>query len=201
MRSMCTPWAHMTDSHHYQMFPTTRLFIALACTLLTLTAVAEEPTRPTAPGLTQALGPDAIPEQLPGVWRVGLCIKGSTHAWIRFENVNTGEVHTVGRYAILAGGRPPVTRSGLQWDRDLRREEDVRAGKYLLLTVEITDPKIYRGLTNGYGHGLIKNNCATYARDAWRHYSGETYRLSFIETPQDLLARVLERHPERKPRQ
>ena len=40
---------------------------------------------------------DQAPRQLSGVWYVSLCAS-SGHAWIRFQNESTGEVHTLVPY-------------------------------------------------------------------------------------------------------
>lgn len=143
------------------------------------------------------LGPDQIPHQLRGVWRIGLCVKeGITkgHCWIRYENVHTGEVHTVGRFQKgIRGVRdrrtrewlyPDIEVSGLYWDFDVRHELDVRQGKYLLSTVVARDPRIFR--ENTHGHGTVRNNCVTYARDAWRYYAGREYELSLLHLPNKL---------------
>jgi len=39
-----------------------------------------------------------VPARLPGLWEASLCVS-ETHAWIRFRSVETGEIHTCGRYA------------------------------------------------------------------------------------------------------
>src|SRR5262245_33024506 len=81
-------------------------------------------------------GPDAIPRQLAGVWKVSLCIDSTCakfgHSWMRFENVATCEVHTVSRHVKGAGGiinaetgrwmYTPAPADGLQWDLDMSRE-------------------------------------------------------------------------------
>ena len=44
-----------------------------------------------------------VPERLLGLWEISLCVS-ETHAWIRFRSVETGEIHTCGRYARGFGG-------------------------------------------------------------------------------------------------
>ncbi len=149
------------------------------------------------------VGPAELPERLSGEWTVSLCIKTS-HAWIRFENEATGEVHTLGSYKKGAGGvrdprsfrwlHPPVKVSGVQWDVDLRHEEEVAEGNFRLLNVQVTDPVIFRGDGDGFGHGGYRNNCTTYARDAWHFYSEQWYELPFVQTPGSLYHAVCERY-------
>lgn len=156
-------------------------------------------------GKVEPKGPNELPKRLEGLWKVSLCINPA-HCWIRFEQTETGEVHTLGRYPKGVGGKrdpetgewlwPDAELAGLQWDLDLQHEQEVQQGKYRLLSVLVKNPPIYRGRTNGFGHGYWHNNCATYARDAWHYYSGEGYPLPRIHTPDDLLLEVLQRHPE-----
>jgi len=150
-------------------------------------------------------GPGELPERLEGVWKVSLCISDG-HTWIRFENVKTSRVHTLGRYFIGNGGwwdkkarrwiYPPAARSGVYLDRELRCEADVHSGKIPMLSVLVRNPRIYRGRGNGFGHWGVQNNCVTFARDAWHYYCGEAYPLPRIHAPDDLLYEVLRRHPE-----
>ncbi len=154
--------------------------------------------------IRRPLGPDEIPESLPGRWKVSLCIKAPGHAWIRYENLDTGEVRSISRYHLLVGGwadkkhlrwhYPPTTKSGLYMDREqgLERRRD---GQYLLLSTIIDDPVIYRG-DGTHGHGMLVNNCVTYTRDAWHDYTGEWYDLPPAHAPADLRHAVLTRHPE-----
>jgi hypothetical protein len=79
---------------------------------------------------------------------------------------------------------------------DLRYEPYVRQGRFLLLSVLVQSPRIIRGENNGFGHGLWRMNCVTYARDAWAAYTGEYYRLPMIAIPDDFRAEVVRRHPE-----
>lgn len=150
-------------------------------------------------------GPHELPARLEGVWKISLCISGP-HSWIRFEHTDTGDVHTLGRYKQGVGGIRNVTTgeqvwpdaalSGVQWDLDLQHEGDVRQGKYRLVSVLVENPPIYRGRDDGFGYHLLRNNCTTYARDAWHYYSGEGYPLPIVHTPGHLLVGVLKRHPE-----
>jgi hypothetical protein len=143
--------------------------------------------------------------QLHGLWKVSLCITRG-HAWIRYESVDTGEVHTIGRYSKGEGGRvdpqtgrqvwPETQEAGLQWDMDLRYEPHIRKGRFLLLSVLVDSPRIIRGEKDGYGHGIWHVNCVTYARDAWACYTGEYYDLPIIALPDDFRAEVVRRHPE-----
>ena len=125
-------------------------------------------------------GPDVVPRQLFGLWRVSLCVKPGLHrghAWIRYQNMHTGEVHTVGRFQRNV--RPTrrratretlyarTTQSGLHWDYDWRFEHEVRQGKYVVGSVDVRDPLVF-GYDDLSGHGVIRDNCITYARDAWR---------------------------------
>jgi len=153
----------------------------------------------------RALGPDDVPRKLKGKYKVSLCIR-SGHAWIRFFNLRTGETHTAGRYGGGSGGRfdtatgqklwPSAENSGIHWDMELKQELFIRAGKFKLISVYVTDPEIFRGEAGGYGHYLVRNNCATYARDAWKYYSGEFYDLGVVHLPADLRSAVLKRHPD-----
>ncbi|MCZ6665217.1 MAG: hypothetical protein O7B81_07925 [Gammaproteobacteria bacterium] len=148
-------------------------------------------------------GPMDLPERLEGLWKVSLCINHG-HCWIRFENRETGEIHTMGRYPRKTGGRrdeqgqligPHAKVSGIQWDLDLKYEPDVQNGKYLLLSVLVKNPPVYRGRGNGFGYSTLRNNCASFARNAWHYYSGDGYPLARIPTPEDLRLEVLKRHP------
>ncbi|MFQ5732394.1 MAG: hypothetical protein ACE5KM_10635 [Planctomycetaceae bacterium] len=148
-------------------------------------------------------GPLDMPGRLEGLWKVSLCINDG-HCWIRFENQKTGDSHTMGRYPRGTGGRldeqgqvkfPNAKVSGVQWDLDLKYEPDVRNGKYLLLSVLVKNPPIYRGSGHGIGYSALRNNCASFARNAWHYYSGEGYPLAWIPTPEDLRLGVLKRHP------
>lgn len=155
----------------------------------------------------ERLGPKEIPYRLEGWWRVSLCVKEGLHrghAWIRFENVHTGMVHTIGRFKDGVRGvrhratrewlYDPITVSGLYWDHDIRYEHEVRQGEYLQGTVLLEHPWVYRG-DNVFGHGVIRNNCVTYARDAWKFYSGQELDLSWIHTPERLLKSATDRKP------
>lgn len=144
-----------------------------------------------------------LPEQLPGVWKVSLCAKKG-HTWIRFENQTTKEVRTLGRFARGVGGKwnretrswdwRPAPVSGVLMDMELRHEPSIKKGYYILLSVYAKDPKIFRGINNGVGHHGIRNNCVTYARDAWHFYSNEWYNLPPIHTPASLRKRVIKYH-------
>lgn len=188
----------------------------LAIVLFTATAAPGQqsarpraPQRPTAvsqaPGIRAPLKPDELPTRLPGVWKVSLCIN-DTHAWLRFENQENGTVRSFGRYQRGVGGwwdeekqrwlYPHAPVAGVYCDMEQKYEPDVRAGKSLLLSVLVKNPKIYRGIGDGFGHGWVRNNCITFARDAWYYYSREWYPLPSLHAPGDLLVQVLKQHPE-----
>ncbi len=151
----------------------------------------------------QIRGPSELPPQLVGVWEISLCV-GDTHAWIRFENVETGEVHTCGRYGKGFGGItdklsgmsiwPPAPVGGVLWDMDLLYEQGIRSDKRVLRLVRVSNPVVYRGSWNGYHHFGVRMNCATYARDEGSFYTGEYYHLPAIASP-DALATQVKRRP------
>jgi hypothetical protein len=148
-------------------------------------------------------GPAELPAQLLGVWDISLCVSDS-HAWIRYENVQTGEVHTCGRYGRGFGGItdkisgkevwPAAPTGGVLWDQDLLYEFGCRPDKRVLRVVRMENPPIYRGAFHGRGHLGVRINCATYARDAWYFYSGEYYCLPMIASPD-----ALEAHTRKRP--
>jgi hypothetical protein len=150
-------------------------------------------------------GPDQIPHQLAGLWEVGLCL-GNQHAWIRYQNLHTGQVHTVARFLEGFGGYtdretgqlvvPNVPVSGVWWDQDLRFEKLVADGKFLFVTVVVQDPVIWRAKGKVFGYHLARDNCVHFVRDAWHFYSGEWYDLPAvtIPTPTHLGLKVRTRH-------
>jgi hypothetical protein len=150
----------------------------------------------------QIRGPSELPKRLTGIWDISLCV-GETHTWIRFQNVETGEVHTCGRYAKGFGGIsdkdsgvplwPPAPEGGVIWDMDLLYEHGVRQDKRVLRVVRVLDPEVYRGRLNGYHHFGVRMNCTTYARDAWYFYTGEYYHLPLIASPDALATQVMNR--------
>jgi hypothetical protein len=163
------------------------------------------PRTPLAwPGPIQIKGPGQIPTQLQGVWKVSLCSQPG-HSWIRYEHVETGEVHTIARFRKGAGGRkskatgqvivPAVPESGLYWDQDIRMEPDVRAGRFILLSCLVKDPAIPVGKNQGAGYAAIDDNCATYARDAWHYYTGEFYELGAVHYPNTLGEAAWKKYP------
>lgn len=153
-------------------------------------------------------GPDELPQSLPGRWKASLCISEKhNHAWIRFENVETGEVRSVSRFHLLVGGwfdakkfhwnYGLTTHAGVYMDREQSLEEGIDEGKYVLVSAYVDNPVIYRGENEGHGHGVIQNNCCTYTRDCWFRYTGEWYALHpTVHEPRALLQSVLRRHPE-----
>ena len=161
-----------------------------------------------------ALGKDRSPREAParllGLWQVSLCVS-DTHAWIRYRSVDTGEIHTCGRYARGFGGVkdgktgeelwPPAHAWGVLWDMDLAYESGLRTDMRVLRTVLVRDPHIYRGVLRGYGYLCVQLNCATYARNSWFFYSGEYYHLPLIATPWSLAERVTRRSARTTPPQ
>jgi hypothetical protein len=156
----------------------------------------------TATVQAQIRGPSELPQQLDGIWDISLCV-GDTHAWIRFQNVETGEVHTCGRYGKGFGGVkdkdsgvqlwPPAPVGGVLWDMDLLYEDGIRQDKLVLRVVRMLNPPVYRGFLNGYHHFGVRANCASYARDAWFFYTGEYYHLPLIASPDALATQVMNR--------
>ena len=147
-------------------------------------------------------GPDAVPRQLFGQYRVSLCVKPGMHrghAWIRYENLRTGEVSTIGRYQrnVRPTRRkdtrevlyPKTTESGLHWNYEWRYEHKVRQGEYVIDTVVLRDPVIF-GHDELSGHRTVRHNCITYARDAWQFYSGQRFDLALIHTPENFLREI-----------
>lgn len=159
----------------------------------------------------EILGPCDMPHRLRGTWKITMCIQvncsDTGHTWLRYQNVETGEVHTVGRYMKGHGAArgvdsgeliyPPAPQSGVIYDLDLKRESRIRAGKIYTISCVANDPIVFRGENNGFRHGGHKNNCVTHVRDGWRHFTGESYELGCLaHTPGELLDEVACRHPE-----
>lgn len=157
------------------------------------------------------LGPAEMPCRLEGQWKVSLCIYtkcGDTgHTWLRYQNVETGEVHTVGRYQKDHGGTknpdtgewvyPPAPISGVIFDLDLKREKLLRSGEAHAISCYVNNPIVFKGANGGYGHGGHRDNCVTHARDGWRYFTGEYYDLGVLfQTPTELQRAVVRRHPE-----
>jgi hypothetical protein len=127
---------------------------------------------------------------LPGRWKITI-IAGGGHAWIRFENTETGEVHTAGRYKFGYGDRydedgnmiePPVAVPGVQWDKDLKKEDGYKSGLWKSRSTQKEDPPVYKG-ENPFGYADTTNNCATYAAEAWEYYTGEHVPLPWPHHP------------------
>src|SRR3954454_15366158 len=166
--------------------------------------LAVAPAQDVARG--QIHGPSRLPAQLPGPWMVSLCV-GDTHAWIRYQNVETGEVHTCGRYGrgfgSLTDSRtgqrlwPAAGSSGVQWDMDMMYDHGLRSDMRILRSTVVNHPVIYRGALNGFGHLGVRVNCVTYARDAWYFYTREYYSLPPIASPRSLATRALAGPPPR----
>lgn len=157
------------------------------------------------------LGPGEMPCRLYGQWKVSLCTYtncGETgHTWLRYQNVETGEVHTVGRYLKDHGGTknpdtgewvyPPAPISGVIFDIDLKREKLLRSGEAHAISCYVNDPIVFKGQNGGYGHGGHRANCVTHARDGWHHFTGEYYEVGHLfQTPTELQRAVARRHPE-----
>ena len=162
--------------------------------------------RSTVLPVRQPTGPDELPQVLPGRWLVSLCAsRNRGHTWIRFENMETGEVRSISRFHLLVGGwfdrdrlrwnYGPTWRTGLHMDRDQRFEADIQDGGIILLFTYLDDPPIYFG-GGATGHGVVRNNCVSYTRDAWYFYTGELYDLPGIHSPTDLIRSIEARHPE-----
>jgi hypothetical protein len=154
----------------------------------------------------QIHGPSRLPRQLSGLWVVSLCVS-DTHAWIRYQNVETGEVHTCGRYGRGFGSItdshtgqrlwPAARSSGVQWDMDMMYDHGLRMDMKVLRSTLVRNPIIYRGALHGFGHLGIRINCVTYARDAWYFYTLEYYLLPPIASPGALASRALAGPPPR----
>ena len=152
------------------------------------------------------IGPDDLPETLPGRWKVSLCVMVQPgHAWIRFENVETGEVRSISRFHLFVGAwfdeenwkwhYAPTTRTGVYMDREQSIHTKYPKDRWLLLSAYVDNPKIYKG-ENTHGHGMARNNCVTYTRDAWYFYTGEYYALHRVHDPAELRRAVVQHHPE-----
>lgn len=151
-------------------------------------------------------GPTGLPDRLHGLWMISLCV-GDTHAWIRYQNLETGEVHTCGRYGrgfgsvkdALSGRQlwPAARHSGVQWDMDMMYDRGVRTDMKVLRSTIVRDPVVFRGSLRGFGHLGIRLNCVTYARDAWYFYTREYYPLPPIASPRALGARAAKGPPPR----
>lgn len=143
-----------------------------------------------------------VPAKLTGLWEVSLCVS-DTHAWIRYRSVETGELHTCGRYAKGFGGLkdgktgeelwPPARAWGVLWDMELAYESGLRNDMQVLRTVVVRDPHIFRGPLRGYGYLGVRLNCVTYGRNSWFFYTGDFYHLPLIATPGSLADRVARR--------
>src|SRR5262245_4257238 len=172
---------------------------AILCLALASIAQAAEPSPPAV----KVLGPGEFPDHLKGTWKVSLCCR-PYHAWIRFENAKTGEVHTAARFRHGSGDAPDpidgtalpsVDSDGVWWDQDLRHEASIRCGFCLLATVILDNPAVYRGCDAGEGYCVVWNNCTHYAAEAWHFYSGECYPVGCVGLPKKLAADVARHHP------
>jgi hypothetical protein len=150
-------------------------------------------------------GPRELPDKLAGIWKVSICATRH-HTWIRFENVHTHEVRTLGRFQKGAPGLtdsrtgqaiiPPLQESGVHMDLDLMFEDEIRSGRFILLSVILKNPTIYRGGNNGFGYTFCRQNCTSYARGAWQFYSGEDYPQLWLDMPEDFAYFIWKRHPQ-----
>lgn len=152
----------------------------------------------------QILGPDEMPCRLPGRWKITLCIlidcPDIGHTWLRYQNLDTGEVHTVGRYMKGRGGdecTPAAPVSGTIYDIDLKRESTLYCPDVYRISCLVNDPIVYKGANCGWGHGGVRNNCVTHCRDGWCYFTHEYYPLGhFIHSPKELLRELAKQHPE-----
>ena len=100
---------------------------------------------------------------------------------------------TLSRFQSLAGGdfdwkrlsyrRNPVLKAGQWMNRALGAEGRVRSGRYVMISTIVHDPVLFRGRSQGRGHGNVVNNCATWCRDAWEFYLGERKEFNGLHTP------------------
>lgn len=152
------------------------------------------------------VGPGDLPEMLPGRWKIALCVSDDNdHAWIRFENPETGSVRSIGRFHLLVGGwfdprrmrwnYLPTFRTGLYMDREQRREGELADGSEILRSAWVENPQLFVG-GGARGHAIVRNNCATYARDAWHFYTGEYWELPAIHSPRTLRESIGRVHPD-----
>ena len=159
-------------------------------------------------------GPSDIPAQLSGTWKVS--VVATEHCWIRYENLETKEVHTTGRYAVGYGGQqdangtwvvPRVSVAGVQWDQDKRKEgqikEALKKGTAAIRTVVIKDPPVYKG-PEPFGFRRVDKNCSSFAADAWEFYTGEEIPTGFLyDDPAELQRGIMTlnaRSPDPKPK-
>jgi hypothetical protein len=153
------------------------------------------------PAISRPIGPDELPEILPGRWKISLCVsEDNAHAWIRLENPETGAIRSIGRYHLLVGGwfdfkhvrwnYPPTFRTGVYMDREQSREAALADGNEILRTAWVERPTLFVG-ESARGHAIVRNNCATYARDAWHFYTGEYLELPAVHTPRSLRQAVV----------
>ena len=180
-------------------------FTQAACCLTPAVAGETDPPVDVRTEVRRPVGPDDLPQSLPGRWEISLCVADDNgHAWIRFENLDTGEVRSISRFHVLVGGwfdrkefrwnYAPTFRTGLHMDREQRREPDVADGSEILRTTVVEDPQVFVG-KRARGHALVRNNCATYARDAWYFYTGEYWELPEIHSPKHLRESIGREHP------
>jgi hypothetical protein len=149
-------------------------------------------------------GPGELPTQLSGRWEIAVCFAGE-HTWLRFESLQTGEVHTLSRVERGWGGLrdeqtrewlAPVARScGVHWDQDLVWDSRFPQEDHVARRVVIDNPHVYRGDRDGRGYNVLTNNCATFVREAWETYTGERYRLLWPHLPADLRFAILTSEP------
>ena len=158
--------------------------------------------------LAPKLGPvdlshrNGVPYHLFGTWAVSICVESKDpygdHAWIEFRNVRTGEHRTAGVYAFGFRG---VTVPGTQMDNDKNRVPDIKR------TIILRHPPVF--YRDGYGGSVwgfvpypnsdkIRNNCATYARDAWYQYTGEFFwfETAVWQTPYNLMQDIIDANEE-----
>jgi len=131
-----------------------------------------------------------LPRKLSGTWKVSIVtltadqIGDCSHSYIRFENVETKEVHTLSKYPPLDYGfvSPsdpnawvnPRGSKGVYWDYDLIYEKFVKSGQARMRSVDIVDPVLFFGKQpNDYTLGF--DNCTTFAEQAWYFYAKEQF--------------------------
>jgi len=135
---------------------------------------------------------NGMPYRLWGTWKVSVCAYGgftqAGHAWIRYENTVSGEVHTAGAYPVGSGGwtGQAVIVPGAQFDYagDIKSSEG-EWGRFSSRSVFVRNPKLF--FRPGFSNRT--ENCSTYARDVWYQYTGEWFWFNFppgVDNPWEL---------------
>lgn len=159
----------------------------------------------------EVLTPCEFPVRFAGRWKISLCIfvkcGDPGHSWLRYQNCETGEIHTVGRYQKDHGGTknpdtgewvyPPAPISGVIYDLDLKREKQLLSGEAHAISCYVNDPIVWRGENGGFGHGGHRANCVTHCRDGWQYFTGERYDVGVVfQSPLELQKEIVKRHPD-----